>query len=305
MYIYTKFIQSCQLLLGDMTASEYYTKLSLHGFQYLTDSGTGIFKKFFWLLVIAVGFTLLIYLGLNLQNDLTSKTTVMELEDRYAPLHDVIFPGTVICSPNKYRKSFVLWLHENLEKEDLFKGENISENLIKSMLDKAFFEGSKEPLTGKENDLLSQLLKSSFLQNYFDDFVKTITKASVDTYPGAHLTNIPFDFGNKSGIFIQNEDLLKSYFHELSGQWKVEQRFVSINWFGNVDKNSKSLVKHDPIMATSDGICSWLGPLPRPDDELLFTWPIGAVSGERLQILVCKACLLILHKQQGIMFVEN
>ena len=67
---------------------------------------------------------------------------------------------------------------------------------------------------------------------------------------------------------------------ELSGQWKVEQRFLSINWFGNVDKKSKSLVKHNPIMSTSEGICSWLGPLSMPDDELLFTWPVGAVSGE-------------------------
>ena len=75
------------------------------------------------------------------------------------------------------------------------------------------------------------------------------------------------------------EVLLKRYIHQLSGQWKVEQRFLSINWFGNVDKNSKSLVKHNPIMSTSEGICSWLGPLSMPDDELLFTWPVGAVSG--------------------------
>ena len=75
---------------------------------------------------------------------------------------------------------------------------------------------------------------------------------------------------------------------------KVEQRFLSINWFGNVDKNSKSLVKHNPIMSTSEGICSWLGPLSIPDDELLFTWPVGSVSGgnaNMLNVLVLNLCI--------------
>ena len=271
-----------------MKANECCANLSLHGFQYLTDSRGGIFKKVFWSVVILIGFSLLIYLGIKLQDDLTAKTTDIELEDRYAPLHDVIFPGTVICSHNKYRKSFVLWLHENLENEynlkhDKYNNDKFSDLNIKSMLDKAFFEGSVEPLNEKEDDLLTDLLRSKFLKDYFNEFVETITKPSVDTYPGAHLTNIrKYDFGNSSvnKNMMLKEKLLKRYIHQLSGQWKVEQRFLSINWFGNVDKNSKSLVKHNPIMSTSEGICSWLGPLSMPDDELLFTWPVGAVSGE-------------------------
>ena len=266
-----------------MKANECCANLSLHGFQYLTDSRGGIFKKVFWALVILIGFSLLIYLGLKLQDDLTAKTTDIELEDRYAPLKDVIFPGTVICNHNKYRKSFVLWLHENLESEYNSKNEKFSENCIKSMLDKAFFEGSAEPLNEKETDLLEDLLSSKFLNDYFNEFVETITKPYVDTYPGAYLTNIrKYDFGNSSvsNNMMLKETLLKRYIHQLSGQWKVEQRFLSINWFGNVDKKSKSLVKHNPIMSTSEGICSWLGPLSMPDDELLFTWPVGAVSGE-------------------------
>ena len=278
----------------DMKANECYANLSLHGFNYLTDSRGGIFKKVFWLLVISIGFTLLIYLGLKLQNDLTSKTTDIELQDRYASLHDVIFPGTVICSHNKYRKSFVLWLHENLQSEYNLKDDKFSEACIKSMLDKAFFDGSKEPMDETEKELLHDLLRSKFLQDYFNEFVETITKPFVDTYPGAYLTNIrKYDFGNSSkakcstgssveGNMMLKERLLKRYIHQLSGQWKVEQRFLSINWFGNIDKTSKSLVKHNPIMSTSEGICSWLGPLSMPDDELLFTWPKGTVSGEIL-----------------------
>ena len=266
-----------------MKANECYARLSLHGFQYLIDS-RGIFRKVFWILVILLGFSLLIYLGIKLQNDLTAKTTDIELEDRYAPLHDVIFPGTVICSHNKYRKSFVIWLKKNLESEYDLRNDKFSEDHIKSMLDKAFFDGSKEPLTEQENDLLDDLLRSKFLQDYFNEFVETITKESVEIFPGAHLTNIrKYDFGNNSvgGNMMLKEERkkLKRYIHQLSGQWKVEQRFLSINWFGNVDKNSKSLVKHNPIMSTSEGICSWLGPLSVPDDELLFTWPVGAVSG--------------------------
>ena len=271
-----------------MKANEYYANLSLHGFQYLTDSRGGICKKVFWILVILNGFSLLVFLGIKLQNDLTAKTTDIKLDDRYAPLHDVIFPGTVICSHNKYRKSFVIWLKKNLESEYDLKNDKFSENHIKSMLDKVFFDGSKEPLTEQEHDLLKDLLKSQFLQDYFNEFVETITKESVDIYPGAHLTNIQkYNFGNSSVSenMNLNEVLLKRYIHQLSGQWKVEQRFLSINWFGNVDKNSKSLVKHNPIMSTSDGICSWLGPLSIPDDELLFTWPVGSVSGGNM--LIC------------------
>lgn len=279
-----------------MKANECCANLSLHGFQYLTDSRGGIFKKVFWSLVILIGFSLLIYLGIKLQDDLTAKTTDIELEDKYAPLHDVIFPGTVICSHNKYRQSFVLWLHENLENEynskhDKYNNDKFSDLNIKSMLDKAFFEGSVEPLNEKEDDLLTDLLRSKFLQDYFKEFVETITKPSVDTYPGAHLTNIrKYDFGNSSvnKNMMLKEKLLKRYIHQLSGQWKVEQRFLSINWFGNVDKNSKSLVKHNPIMSTSEGICSWLGPLSMPDDELLFTWPVGAVSGELEKFYSCE-----------------
>ena len=145
-----------------MKANECYAKLSLHGFQYLIDS-RGIFKKVFWILVILLGFSLLIFLGIKLQNDLTAKTTDIELEDRYAPLHDVIFPGTVICSHNKYRKSFVIWLKKNLESEYDLRKDKFSENHIKSMLDKAFFDGSEEPLTEQENELLKDLLRSKFL----------------------------------------------------------------------------------------------------------------------------------------------
>ena len=266
-----------------MKANECYANLSLHGFYYLTDSRGGIFKRVFWLLVILIGFALLIFLGKGQIIKWTSKTTDIELEDRYASLHDVIFPGTVICSHNKYRKSFVLWLHENLQSEYKLKDDKFSENCIKSMLDKAFFDGSKEPMDETENDLLDDLLKSKFLQDYFNEFVETITKPFVDTYPGAYLTNIrKYDFGNSSveGNMMLKEVLLKRYIHQLSGQWKVEQRFLSINWFGNIDKTSKSLVKHNPIMSTSEGICSWLGPLSMPDDEFLFTWPKGTVSGD-------------------------
>ena len=266
-----------------MKAHEFCENLSLHGFQYLTDCRGGICKRIFWLLVILTGFCLLVFLGLKLREDLTSKTTDLELEEKYAPLHDVIFPGTVICSHNKYRKSFVLWLHKNLESEYKLKHDKFSQTCIKSMLDKAFFDGSEEPLTETENELLKDILRSKFLQDYFNEFVKTITRASVDTYPGAYLTNIrKYDFGNSTvgENAMLKEVLLKRYIHQLSGQWKVEQRFLSINWFGNVDKSSKSLVKHNPIMSTSEGICSWLGPLSMPDDEFLFTWPVGAVSGE-------------------------
>ena len=59
----------------------------------------------------------------------------------------------------------------------------------------------------------------------------------------------------------------------------MEDRFVSIKWFGNIDKKKKKYLKFNPILPTPNGICSWLAPLPKEDDSDLFTWPTGVVSG--------------------------
>ena len=244
------------------------SKISVHGFQYITDPDTGKCQKIFWILVVVSFVSLLVVLSMNLEKDFRERNTKVELDDTNAPLDEVIFPGVVICSENQMRRSFIGWIAKNLDKLD-------SINEIKQSLQKAFY-GSETNLINSEQKLLKILLNSEFLSNYFQSFINRLNVSKIDLYPEATLLPEPNVF--PSNIAINDTKMIENYFSTISGQWKYEQRFVSIKWFGNVDKREKSIMKVNPIGYTSKGICSWLGPLTKQQEDLSI-WPSGVVSG--------------------------
>ena len=259
-----------------MKVHTYCAKISLHGFQYITDQDVGVCQKIFWSTVVVSFLSLLVMLTINLQNEFLKRNTKVELEDSNAPLDEVKFPGVVICSGNQLRRSFIVWIVENLKKIGYSK--DVEESL-KVMILKAFY-GSEFNLTKYEEQLLNTLLNSEFLSNYFQFFARSLNVSAINVFPEATL--LLHQNLLSSNISINDSKMIESYFTKMSGQWKYEQRFVSIKWFGNVDKGEKSKIKFDPVKYTSKGICSWLGPLPKQDDDNLFTWPSGVVSGDIL-----------------------
>jgi len=109
--------------------------------------------------------------------------------------------------------------------------------------------------------------------------------SAIDVFPDATLLVQPNIISSE--FSINDKKMVESYFTKMSGQWKYDQRFVSIKWFGNVEnRDKKSTIKIDPVKFTSKGICSWLGPLTKEDDNYLFTRPpgaLGAGNSENLQ----------------------
>ena len=261
---------------GDMKVQRYCSKISLHGLQYMTDPDVGIWQKIFWAIAFLIFLSLLIILTQNLQREFLERNTKVELEDSNAPLDEVKFPGVVICSGNQLRKSFIFWIIENLKK--LGYDNKVKQSLY-SMILKTFY-GSQKNLTVYERKIFNVLLNSEFFSNYLQTFVKSLNVSAISMFPEAtlllHQNLLTSDFS------INDRKMIEAFFTKMSAQWKLEQRFVSIKWFGNIYKSEKSKIKFDPVKYTSKGICSWLGPLPKDDDEYLFTWPSGVVSGDFL-----------------------
>ena len=94
------------------------SKISVHGFQYITDPDAGKCQKIFWIFVVVSFVSLLVVLTINLEKDFLERNTKVELDNTNAPLDEVIFPGVVICSENQTRRSFIGWIAENLKKLD-------------------------------------------------------------------------------------------------------------------------------------------------------------------------------------------
>ena len=263
-----------------MEVLSYCSKISLHGFQYITDRNVGKCQKVFWILVIINFICMLVFLSNNLGKEFLERNTKVVLDDTHAPLADVKFPGVVICSGNQLRRSFIEWILENMKK--LGHSDDIEETL-KSMISQSFygsndFDRGNINLTQQEKKLMEELLNADFLKDYFKFFAKSLNVSSIDVFPYATLLLQPNLISSEYSI--NDKKMVESYFTKMSGQWKYDQRFVSVKWFGNVeDRDKKSSIKFDPIKFTSKGICSWLGPLTKKDDDYLFTWPSGVVSG--------------------------
>ena len=142
-----------------MKVHTYCSKISLHGFQYITDQDVGVCQKIFWTMVLAGFMSLLILLTVNLQREFLERNTKVELEDSNASLDEVKFPGVVICSGNQLRRSFIVWIVENLK--NLGYSEEVEHSLT-VVITKAFY-GSEFNLTEDEQKLLNVLMKSEFL----------------------------------------------------------------------------------------------------------------------------------------------
>ena len=118
-----------------------------------------------------------IALNISSSKDFTSKSTKVELEESDSKLSNVKFPGIAICSPNKVRKSFLLWISKNLNES----GHNFLDREINGLIKKAFLGGSSKPLSKKEQNLMNILLKSSFLREYYWSFVAEMNTSTIQS----------------------------------------------------------------------------------------------------------------------------
>ena len=170
----------------------------------------------------------------------------------------------------------------------------VEENQIFDQINKLFFFGSKDELQNIDFENLAIFLNSSFIWDYYWDFLNYLNKSRVshplekDSISTPELLMAKHII-NKDVEFYKQESVMGSYIAQLSGQWRIYQQVPDIRWFGSTNQSaSHSQAKVDPIMATSQGICSWLAPLSSVDDQDLWTWPKGVVPGENngLQLLI-------------------
>lgn len=263
------------------------SKISLHGTQFLGDPETKCWAKIFWLSVLISGLSLLTNLSLELKSEFQRKNTKIELESSHSSLEEAVFPGIVICSYNHFRLSFVLWIHGLLVDDGVFdrlliengkwRAMTEDELTFREMLYKAFYAGRPYPMTPKENEMLKAILKNQVFVKYFEDFAN---KMNVERLNATHNVTLLMAKDIIDPDYELNDpSLIRSFFMEMSDQWELEKKFLSINWHGYWEENGEKLVKYDPVIATSQGICSWLGPLSKPDDDFILSWPNGVVPG--------------------------
>ena len=269
-----------------MSLAEAVSKLSIHGTQYLGDKSW--FSKLFWFIVIVSGFTLFIVLSLEIGKEFESKNTKLDLESGHSSLDDVVFPSIVLCNLNHYRLSFFLWLHDLLIKEGvmdepLWNGTwrkfDKKDNQFWRMLLKSFFSGGEESLTEFERKILKTILGIEEFQNYFKVFAEYVSQEKLKTSKLYDNTTLIFaEDIMDDGYDYKDKDLIRSFMVELSSQWKLDNVFLSIKWYGSMI--DQKLVKYDPVLATSQGVCSWLAPLPREQKNEILSWPLGVLPGE-------------------------
>ena len=268
-----------------MQKTRHISKISLHGTQFLGDSDTSTCQKLFWLCVMMTGFTALTFMAIEIKNDFDRKNTKIELDSGHYPLDEVVFPGVTICSYNHYRQSFILWLHDLLIESGTFKSSLIEDGVwrpmtpkeitFQKMLHKAFYSGSKEKLTEDEEALLNQILENHQVKEYFKSFVQYVNQSSIQ-FTDSELLLTPRIVDEKYPV--DDKRLIRSFMVQMSGQWDLHHRFISVEWHGSRNQ-SQQLLKFNPVLASSQGICSFLGPLPQPDDDKILSWPTGVIPG--------------------------
>ena len=186
-------------------------------------------QRLFWLLVLAgsAGFSLWL-MQENISN-FNSYTTKINIEDRSADLQETFFPSVTVCNINPLRKSFIYWIHENLQD---IGWTNVSITTLFELIGKEFFNTDNETITSESEELLNFILDSKFYQEYFEEFMGTMktekgTGISITPVHFFHqLTELEEELGPYSAetrrVYHAN------FLSELAGQWHPGQMVSSI-----------------------------------------------------------------------------
>ena len=115
---------------------EFCSKTSMHGWGFIGAPNTSHMQRLFWLLVIFGSAGGAVYLLQDTVDNFTSYTTKINIEDRSANLKETYFPSVVVCNINPLRKSFIYWIHDNLQQDGWT---NVSKTSVFDLIGRQFF----------------------------------------------------------------------------------------------------------------------------------------------------------------------
>ena len=266
---------------------EFCCKTSMHGWGFVGAPSTPVWHRIFWLLVIFSSVGAAVYLLKDTVDDFTSYTTKINIEDRSKDLEEAFFPSVVVCNINPLRKSFIYWIHNQLEQQGLT---NISKTQIFNLIGRQFFKTKNEDITPEDEHLLDFILDSQFFEEYFRKFLaemkkksgQSLSKTEVYFYNHAHVSTDSLGPYNNLTKRVYHEN----FFHEIAGQWRVGQMIPFLMWNGMnpKDPSNRSGVYFETGFGTSYGVCSWITPfyqMPEQGSEAeLGDLQKGALNGE-------------------------
>ena len=94
--------------------NDFITNTSLHGWSFFGSPTGSTFQKIFWFAVLSGSFFAAGYFIILNVNIFLSTYIIINIEDRTSDLDNIHFPSVAICNINPLRKSFIYWIHENL-----------------------------------------------------------------------------------------------------------------------------------------------------------------------------------------------
>ena len=281
-------------------ANDFVTNTSMHGWSFFGAPQSSTYQKLFWFLVLIISFACSGYLIKENTVIFMTSFTIINLEDRSRDLDDVYFPSIVICNINPLRKSFIYWIHENLQKSGKT---DVSIGEVFDVLGNQYFSASNITLTEDNKNLLDFILESKFFKEEFQNFKRekldgsnfTITKS----WNRLHMYHQLEEASEALGEYT---DVTKKTYHEnflpeLASQWKTGQMIPFVKWDGmdpdDVEKDIGELFL-EVGYATSFGLCSFITPYYKKmpadveDVTVLKNLPKGALNGENngLSVLV-------------------
>ena len=143
----------------------------MHGWALFGSHHTPRGQRIFWFSILSIFLALAGFLIKENISAYDASVTTIKTVDRTADLNDVFFPSVVICNINQLRKSFIYWLHDNLN--DKFNNKStISVEDVFSLVNHHYFrvENEKNEESEKHEDLLELILGSKFYEKKFEEF---------------------------------------------------------------------------------------------------------------------------------------
>ena len=280
---------------------DFVSNTSMHGWGFFGASNGSYIQKIFWFFVILTSF---IFSGwLIKENTITFMTsfTIINLEDRSRDLDQVHFPSVVICNINPLRKSFIYWLHDNLQASG---GTDVTIKQVFDLIGSQYFRNSFDNKTkpdAEQDNLLDFILASDFMEKEFRQFMDQ--KMENDTnfniavwYNNIHLYHSLQEAEEALGEYNNEtkKTYHKNYLTEMATQWQFGEMITYLKWDG-MDPDNQDQGKGDLFLEvgypTSYGLCNFVTPYYRKmpegeDPTTLKNLPKGALNGQNNGLFV-------------------
>jgi hypothetical protein len=226
---------------------EFCSYASIPGLHYIGEKNAHIIQRLFWIVAFISAVALFVAGCYYAISDFKTKTTQIVSEDRHASLEQIFFPSLVICNDNKFRRSFVYFIIDNLQQDGIQNKTNGShqqeteeEQEVFDMIRGYFFEGLQRNLTNKEEHIKTYILESQFYKSYVQRYLEVAMsrKINISSTSEVFLTSqAQLNYLDIKESLEFEKKFQENVFAEIAKQWEEGQMIVNIGWHGGKKQN--------------------------------------------------------------------